>query len=589
METRPHRVEEIVSVAALALLSVLPLVEIAGRKVAGGGVPGSIPIVQHLTLWITFLGAALAANSGRLLALSTASFLPERWAGRVHLAVSALAAGICVCLASASFTLAQIEREAGGTVAWGIPVWVAVLAMPAGFAAIAARLLWRAGPTWRARVLAVAVSAAPPVVGLVATPTGGVIAAGAIAILAATALGMPVFTALGGAALLMFWSQGVPPASAPAETYRLAASPMLPALPLFTLGGYIFSEGGASRRLMRTLMALVGWMPGGLAIVTTLLLAFFTPFTGASGVTILSMGGLLLPMMTRARYPENTSIGLVTVSGSIGLLFPPSLPVILYGIYAQTPIDRLFLAGVAPGCILVLAVAGWGAWRGWTSHAARTPFRAREAAAAVWEAKWELLLPVFVLAGIFGGFATLVEAAALTVLYAVVVECFVYKDLRFAKDLPRIGGECATLAGGFLIILGAALAFTNCLIHAEIPMHALAWVRGHIDSPLVFLLALNAFLLIVGALMDIYSAILVVVPLITPIAAAYGIDPVHLGIVFLANMELGYLTPPMGENLFLSSYRFGKPITGIYAATLPYCLMLMAAVLLITYLPWMAR
>ena len=225
-------------------------------------------------------------------------------------------------------------------------------------------------------------------------------------------------------------------------------------------------------------------MPGGLAIVTTLLLAFFTPFTGASGVTILSMGGLLLPMMTKARYPENTSIGLVTVSGSIGLLFPPSLPVILYGIYAQTPIDRLFLAGVVPGCILVLAVAGGERGAVGLRRRASTPFQAREAAAAMWEAKWELLLPVFVLAGIFGGFATLVEAAALTVLYAVVVECFVYKDLGFAKDLPRIARECATLAGGFLIILGVALAFTNYLIHAEMPMQALAWVRAHIHSPL---------------------------------------------------------------------------------------------------------
>jgi C4-dicarboxylate transporter, DctM subunit len=355
---------------------------------------------------------------------------------------------------------------------------------------------------------------------------------------------------------------------------------------LFTLGGYLLSEGGAGKRLMRTFTALVGWMPGGLAVVTTLLLAFFTPFTGASGVTILSMGGLLLPMLVKARYPEGTSIGLVTVAGSIGLLLPPSLPVILYGIYAQTPIDRLFVAGLIPGFLLIVAVAGWGAWRGWFSGAQRVRFDVREAAAATWDAKWELLLPVVVLAGMLGGFATLVEAASLTVLYALIVECLVYRDLRVRSDLPRIASECGTLVGGFLIILGVALGFTNFLIHAEIPMQALTWVKLHIHSKLVFLLALNGLLLVVGALMDIYSAILVVVPLITPMAAAYGVHPLHLGVIFLANMELGYLTPPMGENLFLSSFRFGRPLSQVYADTLPYCAMLLATVLLITYAPW---
>jgi len=333
----------------------------------------------------------------------------------------------------------------------------------------------------------------------------------------------------------------------------------------------------------------VGWMPGGLAVVTCLLLAFFTPFTGASGVTILSIGGLLLPMLLKARYAERTATGLVTVSGSIGLLFPPSLPVILYGIYAQTPIDKLFLAGLLPGCLLVAAVACWGAWRGWRSGAERTSFDAREAGAALWEAKWELLLPVVVLTGIFGGFATLVEAAALTVLYAIVVQCFVYKDLKPWGDLSRIAVECATLSGGFLIILGAALGFTNYLVYAEVPMQAMQWVRLHIDSPLLFLLALNGFLLIVGALMDIYSAILVVVPLITPAAQAYGIDPVHLGIIFLANLELGYLTPPIGANLFLSSYRFKQPLGRILVSTAPYTLILLGVVLLITYLPYLLR
>jgi tripartite ATP-independent transporter DctM subunit len=304
-------------------------------------------------------------------------------------------------------------------------------------------------------------------------------------------------------------------------------------------------------------------------------------------VTILSMGGLLLPMLVRAGYGERTSVGLVTVSGSIGLLFFPSLPVFLYGFYANQPFERLFVAGVIPGLLLVVVVAGWAAGQGWLGHATRTPFSAREAGAAVRESKWDLFLPVMVLGTIATGVATLVEAAALTVAYTLLVECVIHRGLRISVDIPRVAVECATLIGGFMIILSVALGFTNYLVIAEVPMRALGWAQTHIESPIVFLLALNVFLIVVGALMDIYSAIVVVVPLITPMAAAYGIDPLHLAIVFLANMELGYLMPPMGENLFLSAYRFDKPLTSIYRSTLPYTAILLIAVLLITYVPWL--
>lgn len=581
------KVENSFSVVLLAVMSLLPLLELAGREMFGRGIPGSIPIVQHLTLWIAFLGAALAARSERLLALSTATFLPVGLRRPMKIFTSALGAAIAVCLLLASLDLLLVEREAGGEVAWGIPVWVAISIMPVGFGVIAGRLIWHAAETRRGRLLATSALAIPVVLGLFPSLQAvELLVPGLVLILLATALGLPIFAALGGAALLLFWSDGIPVAAVPVETYRLSATPMLAAIPLFTLGGYILAEGGASRRLMRSFTALVGWMPGGLAIVTTLLLAFFTPLTGASGVTILSMGGLLLPMLTQAGYREKSAVGLVTVSGSIGLLLPPSLPVILYGISAKTPINQLFIGGILPGVILILLVAGWGASQGWRAGAGRTPFRIREAAAALWEAKWELLLPVVVLVGIFGGFATLVEAAALTVFYAFVVECFVYRDLSIRRDLPRIAVESATMLGGFLIILGVALGFTNYLVHAEIPMRALHWVSAHIESPIVFLLALNVFLLIVGALMDIYSAILVVVPLIAPMGLAYGIDPVHLGIIFLVNMELGYLMPPMGENLFLSSYRFNQSLTRVYLSTTPYLLLLLFAVLLITYVPF---
>jgi tripartite ATP-independent transporter DctM subunit len=532
------------------------------------------------------LGAALAARSERLLALSTTEVLPKDWKRRIRIFTSGMAAGITACLCLAAVQLVQVDYEYGDRVAWGIPVWVASLVMPVGFAAITGRLIWRAADNIAGRLLAALGLLIPVVLGLFPTLQGaGVVLPASLAIVAATALGMPIYAAIGGLALLLFWNDGTPISAVPGETYRLSTSPMLPAIPLFTLGGYILAKGGSSQRLTHLSSALIGWMPGGLAIVTVLVLAFFTPLTGASGITILSMGGLLLPMLEKARYPQNTSMGLVTVSGSIGLLFPPSLPVILYAFYAEQPIERLFVGGLIPGFLLIIAVAGWGAYRGWQSGAERTPFDARTARRAVWEAKWELLLPVVVLGGILGGLTTLVEAAAVTVLYAFIIECLIFRDLSITKDLPGVAVESATLVGGFMIILAVALGFTSFLILAQVPMHALEWVQTHIDSPIVFLLALNLLLIVVGALMDIYSAILVIVPLITPMAVAYDIDPVHLGIIFLANMELGYLMPPMGENLFLSAYRFEQPLTRIYRSTLPYVVMLLIVVLLITYVP----
>ncbi len=581
------RIENGLSIAVLAVISVMPLVQVVARKWLGGGIPGSIPIVEHLTLWITFLGAALAARSGRLLALSTADVLPKSWRKNIRIFTSAVGAGITACLCLAAAQLVQVDYEYSARVAWGIPVWVASLIMPLGFAAMTGRLIWHASDAKLGRFLAALGLLIPTVLGFFPSlqESGNLVWPASIVILVATSLGMPIYSAIGGLALLLFWDDGTPISSVPGETYRLATSPMLPAIPLFTLGGYILAEGGSSKRLMRLSSALVGWMPGGLAIVTTLVLAFFTPLTGASGITILSMGGLLLPVLEKARYPQNTAVGLVTVSGSIGLLFPPSLPVILYAFYAEQPIERLFVGGLLPGFLLVLAVAGWGAHRGWTSGAERTPFNWAEARHALWEGKWELLLPVVVLGGILGGLTTLVEAAAVTVLYAFIVECLIFRDLSITRSLPKVIIESATLIGGFMIILAVALGFTSFLILAEVPMHALDWVQAHIDSPLLFLLALNGLLIIVGALMDIYSAILVIVPLIAPMAVAYGIDPVHLGIIFLANMELGYLMPPMGENLFLSAYRFEQPLSRIYRSTLPYVVILLIAVLLITYVP----
>jgi tripartite ATP-independent transporter DctM subunit len=403
----------------------------------------------------------------------------------------------------------------------------------------------------------------------------------------ATALGAPVFTTLGGAALLLFRQADVPIAAVPVETYRMTRQAMLPTIPLFTLAGYFLAEGGASQRLVRVFQELTGWMRGGPAIATVLVCAFFTSFTGASGVTILALGGLLMPVLVAARYSERRALGLLTGAGSLGLLFPPSLPVILYGITAKTPVDEMFLGGLLPGFVMLGFAGVFGVILQGGGAASRPPFDPRAAADAVWQAKWELALPVVVLVGLFGGFATLVEVAAATALYAFVVETFVYRDLRVRGDLRRVAAKCGVLMGGVLLILGVALGFTNYLIDAEIPTRGVAWVQGIVASPAMFLLLLNAFLLVVGCLMDIFSAIVVVVPLIAPIGAAYGIDPVHLGVIFLANMELGYLTPPVGMNLFLASYRFEKPLPEVYRATVPMLAVLLASVLLITYVPWL--
>ncbi|MGB5706097.1 MAG: TRAP transporter large permease subunit [Arenicellales bacterium] len=590
-----HRIENTVTILILTVMASMPILEVLTREFfGGGGIAGSIPIVQHLVLAITLLGAALAARSDRNLAMSTSSFLKQPWKSRVGVFTALLACGVTACLFVASIQLTMIDREYGDLISFGIPVWMFTAMMPIGFLIILIRMIRHASGHTTGQWIAAAGITVPlifwlmpdQIVSSLLIPTG-------VLLLIGTALGIPIFTAIGGAALLLFVGEGTPVSAVPGEAYRMSTSPMLPAIPLFTFAGYILAEGGSSRRLLQFFTALIGWIPGGLAIVVTLVLAFFTPLTGASGITILAMGGLLLPMMVKANYKESTAVGLVTVSGSIGVLFPPSLPVILYAYYAEVALDKLFVAGILPGVVLVAAVAAWGAWRGWFEGAERTRFSGRELLVALWQAKWEIVLPFIILISIFGGFATLVEAAALTVFYAIVVECIVFRELSFFRDGTRIAAESATMIGGFMIILGMALGLTNYMVIAQIPMLALDWIRSFIESPMLFLLMINLLLIVVGALMDIYSAIIVIVPLIAPMAAAYGIEPVHMGVIFLANSQLGYLMPPMGENLFLSAYRFDQPLMRIYRYTLPYVGILLVTVLLITYWPdltlWLPR
>lgn len=397
-------------------------------------------------------------------------------------------------------------------------------------------------------------------------------------------LGVPLFAVIAGGAMLGYLSADIPLASIAIEILGVATLPALVAIPLFCFAGYVLAESPAPKLLVRLSEALVGWMPGGLAVFALAVCALFTAFTGASGITIIAMGALLYPALKQARYPEGFSLGLVTTGGSLGLLFAPSLPLILYGVVSETRIDSLFRAGVLPGLAMIVLLAAYCLWVNRSERRPLSSFDWREVAGAVRAAGWELPLPVIVLGGIYSGYFAISEAAAVTALYVVVVEVFIRRAIPLSR-LPLIMRDSMTLVGGILLILAVSLASTNLMIDAEVPQRLLAVVGEAVSGPVTFMLALLVFLLILGAFLDIFSAIVLVVPLILPVAAQFGVHPVHLGIIFLATMQLGYLTPPVGLNLFIASYRFEQPIVRVYLASLPFLLVLMAAVLLIAFWP----
>ena len=610
------RTEDAILVIALLVMALIPVVELVGRTWFSIGIPGATEYVQHLTLWIGFLGAMLASREDKHLKIGAAViWLPVRVSRVVDCAGAFISAAVCAGLFGASLELvvaeapglppwtAQvipdfIERwlnpfglfESGGltTVGGWIPIWVAEAVMPFGFAVMAVRFIFRASKrAWVRAFVGLSLPAMILLPVLCSDYASQLVLPGLILLVVAAGLGTPIFILLGGAALLLFWGNGVTIAAIPAETYRIVASPIFPTIPLFTLAGFILSEGRASERLVRVFKALFGWIPGGLAVAATLLCAFFTTFTGASGVTILALGGLLLPVLLKGGFRENFSVGLLTSTGSLGLLLPPSLVVILYGVIAHVPIIDLFKAGLVPGVLLIAPICLFCMWQGFKTGAGRAPFAFREAAASIWIAKWEVIMPIFLLALIFGGFCTLVEASAVLVIYALIVEGFIYRDLSL-KGLATMLVKCGALVGGVLIILGVAMGLTSYLVDAQVPMHAATWATKHIHSKWAFLLALNGGLIIVGCLMDIYSALIVAVPLILPMAESFGVHPAHLGIIFLANLQLGYLTPPVGMNLFLASFRFERPLTSVSRNALPFLLMMAAVALLITYVPWLS-
>jgi tripartite ATP-independent transporter DctM subunit len=580
-----HKAEDAVTAVALLAIVLLPLVESVGRPL-GAGIPGSIDYVRHLTLWLAFLGAAVAARQGKHLALGFTSFLQRQWRIAASIIAGSVAAAVVLLLAWASLEMVIADRAVATTLGGVIPQWAAEIIMPLGFAVIGVRFLWRTpGGCW-GRLVALGLSVL--VAALAFWPEDSrafLLLPGVCAILIAAIAGAPIFVILGGVASLMFFIDVVPLASIPAEGYRIASDPILPTIPLFTLAGTILAEGKASARLARLFHALFGWIPGGTAVATIGVCAFFTTFTGGSGVTILALGGLLLPVLLREGYGDRFSIGALTASGSLGILLPPSLLIILYGVRALTPIPQLFLAGLLPGLLLIGMVSVYAVYSGWTITGDSRRFNLREALAAVWEAKWEVLLPIAILFGIFSGIFTLVEVAAATAFYTLFFELIVHRDISVRRDLLRILVEAAVMIGGIMIILATAMGLTNYLIYADVPTSAAEWVRAGIESKWVFLLALTGFLLVVGCLLDIFSALVVIVPLILPVAAAFGVDPVHLGIIFLANMQLGYLTPPVGMNLFLASFRFERPLLEVCFASLPFFLLLLVGVLVITFVP----
>ena len=412
------------------------------------------------------------------------------------------------------------------------------------------------------------------------------IAIGPLLILLAL-LGAPLFAVIAASAMWGFSKEGIDLQAIAIEFYGIAEMPILLAIPLFTFAGYLLSESGAPGRLVRLTQALLGWMPAGLAIVSLAACAFFTAFTGASGVTIIALGALLFPALQQAGYPEKFNLGLITSAGSLGLLFAPSLPLILYGIIAEISVEDLFLAGVLPGFLMLVMLSGYSVWKNRALRVPLADFSWKEVRAAIREAAWEIPLPIVVLGGIYSGYFAISEAAAVTALYVLIVDVLILREIPFRK-LPAVMRESMVLVGGILIILGMSLASTNYMIDAGIPQKLLGYISLFVTSQLTFLLLLLVFLLILGAILDIFSAIVLVVPLILPVALQFGVNPVHLGIVFLATMQLGYITPPVGLNLFIASYRFERPIVELYLSTLPFFLILLISVAFIAFWPWLS-
>jgi C4-dicarboxylate transporter, DctM subunit len=575
-----HRVENLLLAAILALLVLL------GVASASTQFADTDELIRHLTLLVGMLGGMAAARENRLLSMGTvAQAFPPALKPAIAAFTGLVSTTVTALLTLAAWQFVSGEAASSSRLAFGVPRIVMQAAMPLGFALITLRIARHASGTMAGRIVMLLTAA-----GLTYAASrldGGIAAAQTpmlMVLAAAIVLGAPIFVGLAGIALAFLISAGDPIASIPLDHYDQVTNPLLATLPLFTLAGYVVAASGAARRLVRLLRAWSGHLRGGPAVVTVFACAFFTAFTGGSGVTILALGGLLMPILLSSHYGDRSALGLVTGAGSLGVLFAPCLPLILYSIVAQVSIEQMFLAGAVPGLLMVILACAWGIFAS-PSLKKRPRFSWRRALVTTWRAKWEILLPVVPLVLIFGGYALPVPAAAITAAYALLVAAFVNRDLPRGARLIAVMCECGLLVGGVLLILGAAMGLTNLLITEHVPDRLTVWIESTIEARWLFLLMLNLFLLVVGSLMDIFSAIIVVAPLIVPVALAFGVDPVHLGVILLANLELGYLTPPVGLNLFMSASRFGRPVLEVARATLPMLLVLAIGVVLITAFP----
>jgi len=580
-----HGFENGAACLVLVVMALLPSAEVVARLFKTG-ILANTEYLRHLVLWITFLGALITSRQKNHLSLSVGlELLPphiKRW---VVTATATIAAAVCASLTRCAWELYLVAFEPDMTVGL-LPGRIVTVILPAGFFLLTVRFISSADSWVHALVRSGGVGIAAligytagPFMPVLVWPLGILLTVSAVA-------GTPIFVVLGGMALLLFFTAGGSTAVIANEAYTMLTGPIIPTIPLFTLTGFILSESRAGHRLVEFFQAWFGWLPGGLAIMATLVCAFFTTFTGASGVTILALGGLLSVVLLKGNYSKLFTTGLLTATGSIGLLFPPSLPIILYGVVAQLDIKHLFIGGMVPGALMAGMVAALGIRHDLKSKTARRPFHLGTAVSALKAAAWEISMPAAVLLFFFCGLTTLVESAAMAVIYVLIVEVAIHRDIA-PRDLGKVMLKAVPLTGGVLIILAVANGLSYYIIDAQIPVQFAAWCAAHITSKYVFLLLLNIALLITGCFMDIFSATLVVVPLIIPLGAAFGIDPIHLGIIFIANLELGYLTPPVGLNLFMSSYRFNEPVVRVYRAVLPFLATLVVTVLLITYIPWL--
>ncbi len=580
----PTRIENAFAILSLILIALFPTLEAIAR-LFGTGIHSSSVYIKHLVIWITFAGGMITSRENKHLALSAGiDLIKEPYKQWIESFTACIATAITASLAWSSFSFLQIGYDPHQTVGM-FPIKAVMIIMPVGFAIITLRCIIHAPPGIASKIIAASGIGVAALFGFVLIDYFSIfIVPLSILLLIAAILGMPIFIVLGGYAIFLFLNSGGSIEVIPNEAYTMLTGKQIPAIPLFTLAGFILSESKAGERLVRLFRVFFGWLPGGLAIATIIIMTFFTALTGASGVTILALGGLLSFILLQNKYRKDFTTGLLTVNG-IGTMFPPSLPLIMYGVVAQISIKKMFAGSILPGSLMVLALVIFVIVTSKKEKIKRIPFNKKELFPSIFESFWEILIPIVILFFFFKGITTLVETGAITVIYVLVVEIFIKRDIKL-RELPAVFLKSIPIVGGVLIILSVAKGLSYYIVDAEIPMQLTEWMQSHIHSKYLFLLILNVVLLITGCLMDVFSAIMVVVPLIIPLGNAYGIDPVHLGIIFLANLEVGYLTPPVGINLFLASYRFNEPLVKIYRAVVPFLIVMLISVLVITYVPW---